>query len=120
MATYESLSDLANRTQNQLIAGIIEEIFVPDESFALMPVIITDRPTIQYNREATIGTAEVIDCTSTLTSVAISAAPVTTSLLTVHRQFDVCRIGQDLYSSFDVNMAILLTLSLIVLSMENL
>ena len=103
MATYRSLADLADTTQDELLSGIIDSLKKNDEFTAALiaNAKVTDRPTIKGNRLASAGTPVYADCSTSLTSEAISSDPFTYDLMTLVRQFDVCSIGQNLYSSFD-------------------
>ena len=100
--TYRTLAELADTTQDELLPGIIDVLKKNDEWTAslITSARLTDRPTIKGNRLASAGTAEYIDCDSTITSVAVSGSPFEYDLETIMRQFDVCKTGQNLYSSF--------------------
>ena len=102
MATYRSLSDLANTTQDELLVGIIDALKKNDEFTAALVSMaeVTDRPTIKGNRLASAGTPVYADCDTTITSEAISASPFSYDLMTLVRQFDCCTTGQNLYGSF--------------------
>jgi hypothetical protein len=97
-----SLADLAQTTQDDLFAGFIDSLLKTDEFTAslIANAGITDRPSIKFNRLAALPTPVYADCSTSLSSQAISGAPVTVDLLTMAVQFNVCDIGQNLYSSF--------------------
>lgn len=97
-----SLTELMNLTQPDLLVGIIDALKKNDELSTLLfaNAGITDRYQIQFNRLASVPTPVVADCSTVLSSQNISAAPFTVNLLTKTSQFDVCEIGQNLYSSF--------------------
>lgn len=102
MATFRSLSDLADTTQDELLSGIIDVLKQNDEFTAALiaNAAVTDRPTIKFNRLADAGSASYVDCDDTITSEAISGSAASYDLMTLVRQFDVCQTGQNLYSSF--------------------
>lgn len=101
MATYRSLADLAETTQDELLPGIVDVLKKNDEVTAALiaNARVTDRPTIAFNRLADAGSASYVGCDDTITSVALSSANVSYDLKTLVRQFDVCSTGQNLYSS---------------------
>lgn len=102
MAEFRSLADLAETTQDELLPGIIDSLKKNDEftNAIISNAVVTDRPTVKGNRLVSEGSAQYIDCNSTLVSEAISGAPFDYDLKTILRQFDVCKTGQNLYSSF--------------------
>lgn len=95
--------ELANTTQDQLLAGMINDLLKTDQLTAALVANarITDRPTIKFNRLASVPTPVVASCTTTFTSQAISGNAYSVDLLTYAVQFNACTIGQNLYSSFD-------------------
>lgn len=97
-----SLTELMNLTQPDLLVGIIDSLKKNDELSALLfsNAGITDRYQIKFNQLASVPSPVVADCSTTLTSQNISASPMSVNLLTKVTQFDVCAIGQNLYSSF--------------------
>ena len=103
MATYRSLADLADLTQDELLTGLINELKAYDQLTAALiaNAQVTDRPTIKGNRLASVGTPVYADCSTSLTSEAISSDPFTYDLMTLVKSFDVCTTAQNLYSTFD-------------------
>jgi len=97
-----SLTELADTTNDDLFAGFIDSLLKTDEFTASLVANagLTDRPSIKFNRLAALPTPVYADCSTSLTSQAISGSPVTVDLLTMAVQFNVCDIGQNLYSSF--------------------
>jgi hypothetical protein len=97
-----SLAELANTTNDELFAGIVDSLLKIDEVTAALVANagVTDRPTIKYNRLASVPTPVYADCSTTFTSQAISGSAVSVDLLTLAVQFNVCDIGQNLYSSY--------------------
>ena len=98
-----TLSDLANTTQDALLAGIIDTLKVKDQLTAALiaNARVTDRPGLTFNRSASNPTPVVADCSTTFTTQSISANNYSVDLLTYAVQFGACSIGQNLYSSFD-------------------
>jgi hypothetical protein len=97
-----SLAELVNLTQDDLQVGIFDNLKKLDNFTAILLANagVTDRPTIKWNRLASVPAAVVADCSTTLTSEAISASPFTADLFTIVRQFDACTIGAGLYSTY--------------------
>jgi len=67
-------------SNNQLVAGVIEEIIYRDEVFARLPFIRTDGKAYVYNRENTIGTVDFYDPYDNFTESAADFTQVTTNL----------------------------------------
>jgi hypothetical protein len=97
-----SLTELVNTTQDQLLPGFVDALLKHDEVTAAFVAAagVTDRPSITYNRLASVPTPVYADCNTNFTSQNISGSKFTESLLTLAVQFDVCKIGQNLYSSY--------------------
>jgi hypothetical protein len=97
-----SLVELANTTQDDLFSGFIDTLLKTDEFTAALIANAgtTDRPSLKFNQLASVPTPVYADCDTTLVSQAISGGPVTVDLLTLAVQFNVCTIGQNLYSSY--------------------
>lgn len=97
-----SLAELAYSTQDDLLAGFYDTLIKNDQVVAALisNAAVTDRPTISYNQLMSLGTPVYADCSTEFTSQNISGSNVTVNLLTLAEQFDVCTIGQNLYSSF--------------------
>lgn len=97
-----SLTELKNTTQDDLFAGFIDTLLKTDELTAALIANagVTDRPSLKFNRLASVPTPVYADCDTTFTSQQISGGPVTVDLLTMAVQFNVCQVGQNLYSSY--------------------
>jgi hypothetical protein len=97
-----TVAELAYTTQNDLLSGFINSLLKTDQLTAALiaNAAVTDRPAIQWNKLASVPTPVYADCTTELTSQAISGTPMTVNLLTMAVQFNACQIGQNLYSSF--------------------
>lgn len=102
MATYRSLTDLAETTQDEMLPNLINILKMNDEltSVLISNAGVTDRPTIKGNRLVDEGAASYVNCDSTITPVAVSGSPFSYDLFWLNRSFDVCINGQNLYSSF--------------------
>lgn len=97
-----TLLELADTTQDQLFAGFVDTLLKTDEITAALVAqsLVTDRPSIKFNRLASVPTPVYADCSTSFSNQAISGSPVTVDLLTLAVQYNVCDIGQNLYSSF--------------------
>lgn len=98
-----TLLELADTTQDLLLAGMINDLLKVDQLTAALiaQAKTTDRPTIKFNRLASVPTPVVASCTTEFTSQALSGNAYSVDLLTYAVQFNACTIGQNLYSSFD-------------------
>jgi hypothetical protein len=98
----QSLSDLAYTTQSDLLAGFIDTLLKTDQLTAALVAQagVTDRYSITFNRLASVPEPVYADCSTSLSSQSISGANVSVNLLTLAVQYNVCDIGQNLYSSF--------------------
>lgn len=98
---YRTLSDALNQTQDQLLAGLVKKYLTTNEYLAWAEPVITDRPYIKFNRVVDYGAVQKgIDCNTSFASEAISAAPVTVSLVKYGRQFEVCEDVENLAGTF--------------------
>lgn len=97
-----TLAQLADTTQDDLFAGFVDTLLKTDEFTAALIANagVTDRPSIKFNRLASVPTPVYADCDTSFSNQAISGGPVTVDLLTLAVQFNVCTIGQNLYSSY--------------------
>jgi hypothetical protein len=98
-----TLAELADTTQDLLLAGMINDLRKVDQLTAALiaNARVTDRPSITFNRLASVPTPVVADCTTEFTSQALSGNNYSVDLLTYAVQFNACTIGQNLYSSFE-------------------
>jgi hypothetical protein len=98
---YRSLADVANQTTNLVLPGLVQKYLTANEYLAWADTIVTDRKTISINRIADYGAVQAAaDCTTSLSSVAISASNETFSLLKYIRQFEICNDVVGLGSTF--------------------
>ncbi len=97
-----TLAELVNTTQSDLFSGFIDTLLKTDEFTAALIANagVTDKPSLKFNRLASVPTPVYADCDTSFTSQAVSGGPVTVDLLTMAVQFNVCQIGQNLYSSY--------------------
>jgi len=79
----ESLSN------NDLIAGVVEEIIDRDELYALMPFVKTSGKAYVYNREGTLSEGEFIDVNQVVPEGASTVIEVTTKLRVLAGDVDV-------------------------------
>lgn len=79
----ESLSN------NELVAGVVEEIIDRDELFALMPFIRTNGKAYVYNREDTLSEGQFIDVNSVVPEGASTVVEVVTKLRILAGDVDV-------------------------------
>jgi hypothetical protein len=97
-----SLVELVETTQSDLLASFVDTLMKTDEFTAALIANagVTDKPSIKFNRLASVPTPVYADCSTEFSNQAISGAPTTVNLLTMAVQFNTCQIGQNLYSSF--------------------
>jgi hypothetical protein len=102
-----TLAELRDTTTEDLFAGIYDNLMKNDgfTSILVANAGLTDKPQLKWNRLLVNPAAVVADCSTTLSSTAISAGPVTADAFTLVRQFDVCSIGAGLYSSITDTVA---------------
>lgn len=98
-----SLIELADTTQEQLLSGFVDTLIKTNEVTAaiLAQAVITDRAQIKFNRLMSVPTPVYANCSTEFANQNISGSPVTVDLLTMAVQYNVCDIGQNLYSSFN-------------------
>lgn len=76
-------------SNNDLVAGVIEEIIDKDDLFAVLPFTKTDGKAYVYNRENTISEAVFVDPNETITEEASTFTTVTTLLKILAGDVDV-------------------------------
>lgn len=82
-------------SNNQLIAGVIEEIIEKDELFALLPFTRVNGKAYVYDRENTIGSASFIAVDGTVTESAATFTEVTAKLRILIGDVDVDKFLQE-------------------------
>jgi hypothetical protein len=102
-----SLVELADMTQSELLSGFVDTLLKTDEVTAaiLANAAITDRPNVKFNRLLAVPTPVYANCDTSFSNQQISGSPVTVDLLTMAVQYNVCDIGQNLFSSFTDTLA---------------
>ena len=102
MATFRTVAQLRDTTTEEMLAGLIDAVRYNDEFTAILVAnaMITDKPQIKLNRVASRSAASVVGCDDSITSVAVSGSAVTFDYDTLVSQFEVCKTGQNLYSSY--------------------
>ena len=102
MAQFQSLADLANLTQDELLPGLVNTLINQDQFSGVLfaNAQLTDRPAVKGNRIVSEGTASYVGCDDTITPVALSASAFSYDLETIATSFDACIKGSSLFSSF--------------------
>jgi hypothetical protein len=102
MASYQSLTELKNYTQEQLFPQLINVLKVNDEfvDMLIADALVTDRLTIKFNRTASEGTAAYVGCDDAVTVSAVSGNSYSYDLKTINKSFSVCLPGKDQGSTF--------------------
>lgn len=98
-----SLTQLRDTTTEELVSGLIDASKLLNEAASLLieNAIVIDKPELKFNRKTNDGAVQKnVGCTTTIANNNIATVPVTIPLQTYVRQFDVCTIGQNLYSSY--------------------
>lgn len=96
----ESLSN------NDLIAGVVEEIIDRDELFALLPFVRTEGKAYVYNREGTLSEGEFIDVNQVVPEGASQVTEVTTKLRILAGDVDIDKFLQETMSDTNAQKAI--------------
>ena len=76
-------------SNNDLVAGVIEEIIDRDELFALLPFVKTNGKAYVYNRENTLATVDFLDPNDPINESASTFTEVTTNLRIIAGDVDV-------------------------------
>ena len=85
-----TLAESAKLTQNQLVAGIIENTITVDRFFEILPFDGIEGNALQYNRENVLGDAQALGVAGTVTATAAATfTAVTTGLTTLLGQAEV-------------------------------
>jgi hypothetical protein len=90
MAEYRTLDAVAAETQSELLQGLIPYFTQDNELLTWINKVTIDRKEISINRVASVGSASLVACDTSMVSEAVSAANVTFSLKDYYRQFEVC------------------------------
>jgi hypothetical protein len=82
MPTSITLSESSKLTQNQLIAGVIENTITANQFFHVLPFMEIEGNALAYNRENTLGDVMVAGVGSQITANAAATVTAVTSSLT--------------------------------------
>jgi hypothetical protein len=93
-------------SNNQLVAGIIEEIIFKDEFFARLPFTTVNGKAYVYNRENTISEATFLDPYDTITEEASTFTEITTNLRVLIGDVDVDKFIQTTLSDTNNQRAV--------------
>lgn len=95
-----TLTESAKLAQNQLVAGIIENVITIDRSFEVMPFDGISGNALAYNRENALGDVQVVAPGDSITATAAATfTAVTSSLTTIIGQAEVNKLIQKTRSS---------------------
>lgn len=104
--TYRSLTEAVDLTQDHLVRGVATAILTANETIAYYDVLLTDRYSVRVNREADIGSGQMVECGDTIISQPNATSRVDFLLRHAIRQFEVCEDVQNLASSFENQLAL--------------
>ena len=90
-------------SNNDLVAGVIEEIITKEGLFALLPFVRTNGKAYVYNRENTISQAPFVDPNATLTEEASTFNEITTALRIIAGDVDVDKFIQGIDINCETN-----------------
>lgn len=93
-------------TDNQMVAGVIEEIIEKDETFAMIPFMGVVGKAYVYNREATLATATFLDPNDTVTEGASTFLEVVSKLRILIGDVDVDKFIQATESNVNDQKAV--------------
>ena len=97
-------------SNNQLVAGIIEEIIYKDELFARLPFTSVNGKAYVYNRENTIATADFLTVDDIITSGESTFTEVTANLKVLIGDVDVDKFLQSTMSDTNNQKAVQIAL----------
>lgn len=100
------VTEAAKLTNNDLVAGVIEEIIDRDELFARLPFTRVDGRAYVYNRENTISEADFLDPNDTVNEGAATFTEVTTNLRALIGDVDVDKFLDTVYNNTNNQRAI--------------
>lgn len=87
-------TEAAHLSNNQLIAGVIDEIIDRDDMFAVLPFAKADGKAYVYNRENTLATADWLDPNDAVNESASTFTEVTTNLRILAGDVDIDKFLQ--------------------------
>ncbi len=93
-------------SNNQLIAGVVDEIIDRDDLFAILPFVKTDGKAYVYNRENTLGGADWLDPNDAVNESSASFTEVVAKLRILAGDVDIDKFLQQTMSDTNSQMAI--------------
>jgi hypothetical protein len=93
-------------SNNQLVAGVIEEIIEKDETFALLPFTQVNGKAYVYDRENVLATADFLDPNDTVNEGATTFTEVTSKLRILIGDVDVDKFLQETMSDTNDQKAV--------------
>lgn len=100
------LQDAQNLSNNQLIAGVIEEIIYRDDMFAVLPFTKVNGKAYVYNRESTLASADWLAPNSTTNESASSFTEVVQTLKILAGDVDIDKFLQSTMGDTNDQMAV--------------
>ena len=98
--------EAAKLSNNDLQAGVIEELIFKDQMFAMLPFEGTKGKAYVYNREATVSEATFLDPNDTVVEEASTFTEVTTNLRAIVGDVDVDNFLKSVYDDKNPQKAI--------------
>lgn len=93
-------------TNNQLVAGVIDQIIERDDLFSVLPFVGIDGKAYVYNRENTLGGADFLDPNDAINESAATFTEVVTKLRILAGDVDVDKFLQSTHDNTNDQMAI--------------
>lgn len=93
-------------SNNQLIAGVIDEIIDRDDLFSILPFVRTNGKAYMYNREASLGSATWLDPNDTITESASTFQEVVAKLRILAGDVDIDKFLQSTQSDTNSQIAV--------------
>ena len=99
-------AEAAKLSNNQLIAGVIDEIIERDDLFSILPFVGTNSKAYVYHQENTIGSADWLDPNDAVNETSATFTEVVARLRIIAGDVDVDKFLQTTYSDSNDQMAI--------------
>lgn len=93
-------------SNNQLVAGVIDEIIDRDDLFSILPFVQTEGKAYVYNRENTIGTADWLSPNDAVTESAADFTEIVAKLRILAGDVDVDKFLQTVLSDSNSQLAV--------------
>ena len=100
------LAEAQKLSNNQLVAGVIEEIIEKDETFAMLPFVGVNGKAYVYERENALATATFLDPNDVVTEDASTFTEVTAKLRILAGDVDVDKFLQETMGNVNDQRAI--------------